>query len=283
MSSLRQIFTPVKMRSPWFWISGVGCYHVGRSYGHDLPEGHVHGSILFLTVAGGGDFRWGSHRWHDEGNTFSIMPASRVASVWRTRQQAWNFYWLGLAGAGVEQWLKQFELRLLQCAVRFKLSLVRDLRGRFDDMLTATPEQASSLDFQAKGFSIFCSAMQAVADAGARKPMVQINNQDVLAVIDEYLRRPEPEGDQIVEIASRIGVSSEHLSRVFKSLMGISPKRYCLQQRTRQAQWLLQSTPLDIDEIARRVGYGDAAYFSRMFRREVGLMPSQYRRRSPVI
>ena len=53
--------------------------------------------------------------------------------------------------------------------------------------------------------------------------------------------------------------------------------QYVIQQRIRTACNLLVSAPLTIHEIARRVGYEDAYYFSRVYSQEMGLSPSQYR------
>jgi AraC-like DNA-binding protein len=42
---------------------------------------------------------------------------------------------------------------------------------------------------------------------------------------------------------------------------------------------MLETTPLPVETIANEVGYGDASFFGRLFRRKVGLTPAQYRKR----
>jgi AraC family transcriptional regulator len=79
-------------------------------------------------------------------------------------------------------------------------------------------------------------------------------------------------------LASEVGVSEFHFSRLFKKSMGISPSRYFIRQRVAKAQKLLQETDATIIEIGMAVGYSSPSHFAQMFRRETGLSPSDYRR-----
>jgi AraC-like DNA-binding protein len=79
------------------------------------------------------------------------------------------------------------------------------------------------------------------------------------------------------EIAECLRLNPDYLSRVFKQHVGRSVGRYILDRRLDVARDLLLSAPLSIKEIARQVGFDDALYFSRIFRRETGLSPRDYR------
>lgn len=79
------------------------------------------------------------------------------------------------------------------------------------------------------------------------------------------------------EIANAIGVSEDYLSRVFHRELGISPWDYLNRYRIIQAKEMLRLTNDPVGSIARRVGFADAAYFSRVFRTVSGMSPSAYR------
>jgi signal transduction histidine kinase/AraC-like DNA-binding protein len=79
------------------------------------------------------------------------------------------------------------------------------------------------------------------------------------------------------EIAAAIGVSERYLSQLFMAELGISPWEYLLRYRVRQARHLLRTSDLPIALIASEVGFDDPAYFSRLFRKEVGCTPRDYR------
>jgi transcriptional regulator GlxA family with amidase domain len=59
----------------------------------------------------------------------------------------------------------------------------------------------------------------------------------------------------------------------------MSPLEYVHALRLEEAKQMLESGDLPIEAIANQVGYEDAAFFSRLFRRKVNLTPAQYRRR----
>jgi transcriptional regulator GlxA family with amidase domain len=79
------------------------------------------------------------------------------------------------------------------------------------------------------------------------------------------------------ELAQRLGVSVRTLDRRFRLATGSSPRRYWQARRMRLAKELLEKTNLTIGEIAYRVGYTDAGFFARLFRRELAVHPLAYR------
>ena len=80
-------------------------------------------------------------------------------------------------------------------------------------------------------------------------------------------------------IADAVGVSPNHLSRVFRSETGMTPWQYLNRYRVLQAQKLLRATDDSVTVIAGAVGFNDPAYFSRVFRKETGMSPKNYRNR----
>jgi len=79
------------------------------------------------------------------------------------------------------------------------------------------------------------------------------------------------------EVADAIGVSENHLTRIFRRELGLSPWDYLNRYRIKQAKELLLSTSDSVTSVALQVGFNDPAYFSRVFRRQVGLSPSVFR------
>ncbi len=83
----------------------------------------------------------------------------------------------------------------------------------------------------------------------------------------------------VAEYAALCHMSEFHFLHEFKSLMGASPISYRDQLLIRQACTLLDSTALSVGEIAATLGVQDALYFSKKFKKHVGISPSQYRER----
>ncbi len=73
--------------------------------------------------------------------------------------------------------------------------------------------------------------------------------------------------------------SADYLSRLFRQTTGKPLVAYITERRMMRARDLLESSALNIAEISRATGYDDPSYFTRVFRREVGLAPRVYRER----
>ncbi len=82
---------------------------------------------------------------------------------------------------------------------------------------------------------------------------------------------------KVNDIAKVIGIHRSYLTSIFKKETGLSPQEYILQYRMKQAETLLISTSLSVQEISRRVGYDDPLTFSKMFKGAYGQSPKHYR------
>lgn len=80
------------------------------------------------------------------------------------------------------------------------------------------------------------------------------------------------------ELAAHCRTHPGNLSRKFKRETGMTITEYQQTLRIDQAKHLLKTETLPIDEIAWMVGYDDASYFGRVFKKITGLTPSEYRR-----
>lgn len=98
--------------------------------------------------------------------------------------------------------------------------------------------------------------------------------QTVMRHLDQTLMAPY----DLAAIAAAAAVSPRTLLRRFAAETGQSPLSYLQGARVRRARHLLETTDLSITAITGRVGYTDQATFTRLFRRHVGVTPSEYRR-----
>jgi AraC-like DNA-binding protein/nitrogen-specific signal transduction histidine kinase len=90
-------------------------------------------------------------------------------------------------------------------------------------------------------------------------------------------------GEQVSreDLARRLAVSERYLTRCFGQETGLTPIAYLNRYRVQRAIEMLQRDELTVTEIALACGFSDSSYFGRVFLRETGLPPSEYRKRRP--
>jgi transcriptional regulator GlxA family with amidase domain len=75
------------------------------------------------------------------------------------------------------------------------------------------------------------------------------------------------------------GLPERSFARRFSKATGMSPLEYVHRLRIEEAKQMLEASDAPVETVAAEVGYQDASFFGRLFRRRVGLTPAQYRRR----
>lgn len=83
----------------------------------------------------------------------------------------------------------------------------------------------------------------------------------------------------VSKMVERSGLNARTFARRFIAATGYPPMEYVHSLRVEEAKQYLETEELGVDEIGRRVGYEDPAYFRRLFKRKTGLTPARYRRR----
>ena len=93
--------------------------------------------------------------------------------------------------------------------------------------------------------------------------------------IDESFNLPEL---TVSLIAERIGISEVYLRKLFKAQYGISPSKYLISVRLKNAKKLMKYPFLTLEECALQSGFSSLQYFCRLFKKETGISPGKYRK-----
>ena len=99
--------------------------------------------------------------------------------------------------------------------------------------------------------------------------------RDVRAYMDAHFME---EQFSLQEVAEKMHVSPQHLSRVFRRETGITFMEHITRLRIRRASELLAQKEIRIYEIAEQIGYSNQHYFSSAFKKVLGVSPMEYRR-----
>lgn len=96
--------------------------------------------------------------------------------------------------------------------------------------------------------------------------------------IIRYLQEHLDKEISLTILADEFHLSSQYISQLFKSEIGVNFLAYLTSIRMERAKKLLLATSLSIGEISEKCGYADYRVFTKAFKKEEGSTPSQYRR-----
>ena len=159
----------------------------------------------------------------------------------------------------------------------FTDAALNSLMERLRDELTR--RQASPLFVQgiAQGIAIHLAREYGVTDEASRSSSPSLPGQK-LRQITEWMAEHVAEDLSLDRLAAQAGLSKFHFQRLFKSALRVSPSQYHVTLRMNLARRLLRETKKSVVDVALEVGYANPSHFARLFRKETGLPPSDYRR-----
>jgi AraC family transcriptional regulator of arabinose operon len=95
--------------------------------------------------------------------------------------------------------------------------------------------------------------------------------------IQDYIKWNRNTDIKVADIAEHFGYNQRYLSTLFGSIAGVTLKQYIIREKLELAKYLLCDTNLSINEIADQSGFYDSHNFMKVFKKIVGLTPTQYR------
>ena len=98
-------------------------------------------------------------------------------------------------------------------------------------------------------------------------------------VIKDYIDRNYKKDISAKDVAGILGYSDVYFSKVFKQLFDDNFINYLTKIRIDRAKVLLKDVSFNIKEVGKSVGYADSNYFTKVFKRSIGMSPSEYRNR----
>ena len=101
-------------------------------------------------------------------------------------------------------------------------------------------------------------------------------SKDLMEQIRRFIRESDLKTIQLHLIAKRFSYSPNYLNHVFKTATGITILDYITSCRIARAKELIETTDMNLAEIAEAVGYSHATYLSIVFKKQEGLTPKQY-------
>lgn len=111
-----------------------------------------------------------------------------------------------------------------------------------------------------------------------QSPARERGQRDLVAAAKQYMERHLAERVTLGQMSGELHAAATTLKQAFKRETGQPVMKYFLRLKIERAKTMIREGDATIAEIADRLGFASAHYFSRAFRRETGLGPSEYAR-----
>jgi AraC family transcriptional regulator of arabinose operon len=257
------------------YITDIGYYPYARHHFRERPLGSSQ-FILIYCIDGKGEIRLNETTHQISADHFFIIPAGMQHAYRSDENNPWSIYWIHFSGN------KSGMYSRFACQV---LPIERGKTSRINDRIDLFSEIFRNLD---RGFSIetleyinLClphllasfthlSQFRLIKESGEKDPVAQSINF-MLESLTKKLK--------LDEIATETSLSASHFSRLFVNRTGHSPIDYFIQLKIQRACRLLDNSKWMIADVAREMGFDDQFYFSRVFRKVMGMSPAEYRKR----
>ena len=252
-------------------IISCGITDCGPDWYWDTGEGGFHDYDLWTVFRGRGVLICGGVEWDSSvGDSLLLPPNTRCVGVRElndnmlTLNVHFNFLSDGepiypFSGGAVHRKL-------------YDIAFMRDILYRVIQLFNAGRKDLAEAVFSSALVEFF--EHESIADDS---PYGKDKGELIRKVCDMINTSPSSV-PTLSEMAKKYGYSPDYLGRVFTSVAGIPISEYVKNAKLNQAKLLLASTSMTVDEIADSLGYYDACYFSRQFKKETGCTPMLYRK-----
>ena len=259
-------------------VGSCGTYHLYTR--PKLPTYRPRGRVDFqlLYIASGI-----AHFYFDHNETDTIVPAGHMV-LYRPREpqryvyygnEQTEVYWVHFTGSNVKKILGSYgitnEMRVLPTGTSLDYARIfKQMIHELQRCQTHYPEVLTLLLRQ-----LFILIHRQLTREHTRKNDY-LDAEMSLAM--QFFNDNYNTEVNIEEYASARGMSVSWFIRSFKQYTHTTPMQYIVSRRITNAQMLLETTNYNITEIGQIVGYDNPLYFSRIFRKQKGMSPSDYRK-----
>ncbi len=236
--------------------------------------------VIYYCIGGKLNLRSATEDWLISSGDIAIIPPGRYHFTASPDSARLTYYWVAFSGK-----LSTDYTQFISASHRVvHLGLNTELIAQFETLYNLHNLQASvfTLDRFINGANLLKVLLTSIPLTLSRKANQKKGRID-LDRIRRFMAGSLSDPLNLEELAKIVNLSPYHFARTFKKLTGIPPMQYFIQMRLQHACNLLDTTQLPIKQISVAVGYPDPQYFSRIFRRVLGMTPHAYRNKASAL
>lgn len=229
--------------------------------------------IMHFVVDGKGTFIYNDKAYNISKNTAFVIFPNDVATYQQDLDDPWEYYWVSFTGLNAKNYVERCTFSSENPVLQIESKEVRETFRKLSNLKNIT----ASTDLKALSLllDIFAGIIE---EKRISKPDDNEHLKSYVAKALSYIKiNFHKETLSLKEVANALNINANYLSRLFASVLNMPFSKYLILLRLQEASKLLKNTDMYIKNIASTVGYSDNLYFSRIFKKYMGMTPKEFR------
>jgi len=242
---------------------------VGHTMQRDVHDDH----LIIYCVDGGGYVESRDYTGAVTAGDVVLLPKGCPHTYRANIDAPWSLYWCHFRGCCSHEFVHHISTQALSARIPVGHSSV--LLGNFRAILAArkTGYNSTAMIQVANQLRQLLSSIPIEADNFSRQHHHNFNLDNLQAYMWENISRHL----DLDALAARANLSKYHFCSKYKAITGYSPIKHFIHMKMEHACALLDTSDLSVGMIAAELGYDDPLYFTRTFKKTLGLSPRDYR------
>ena len=237
-------------------------------------DGGAAGAVLLVCTAGSGFVRWKGRQQEVTAGGVVLLPPSEAHVYGADDSDPWTLEWAHFTGGEVALWREAILGERPDSACL-------DLPPRMSATLgVARVHERLEVGYDEPQLLAASAALRWSLAELSRLRHLPGNPPTLIEAIEStaaWMREHLDQRFTLPDLAARARLSPSHFSVVFRRRFGYAPVDWLIRQRIQRACHHLDATDDKVEVVGRSVGFQDPYYFSRAFRRVMGVSPRRYR------
>lgn len=251
---------------------GIGYYQHAR--GHRMQRDQHDDYLLIYCIEGRGRIETDGRNRRIGPGDLVLLPRGRSHRYETDAQKPWTIYWVHFDGPRADDFIAALEPDPQSPLI--PLGIHSRLVADFEALIDARQASHNLSAF------VHCANQlrQLLTHIALLRPIAKRQADDSLDLekVHSLMQARLHEQLDVETLAAAVSLSKYHFIKKYKALTGTTPINHFIHLKIERACHLLDVTTKGVNEVAWAVGYEDAYYFSRIFKKSMGISPTQYRR-----
>ena len=231
--------------------------------------------ILILNLSGEGWIRMDDRLWTIHPHSIVFIPANAPHAYGADESIPWNIYWMHITGAQADAFFSW-----KQSIIPEPVVILASVERMIELFETAIRYSIANYDEVALA-QLVSLANQILAETVLAREVSEHRAKKVEGRIIKTIRFMQESLTQdltLEQLAHKASLSVPHYCTLFKSHTGTTPLRFFTRLRLQRACELMKNANLNVRMVSEAMGFEDPFYFGRVFKKIMGITPTNYRK-----